>query len=98
MTAYFIRYSDSQEWLQDDMERGYSFKSYQFDTSVEELLEEAGYDLDEYNLDELVEEHQVRQHSNGQYGFALDGLCGYGPFETVEASSTSLIENPQRKR
>lgn len=82
--AYYIRYSDSEQWLQDDLKRGYSFKSYSFDSSAEALLEEMGYDLDEGNVDDLIEQYDIREHSNGQYGFALNGLCGYGPFETVE--------------
>lgn len=82
--AYYIRFSDSEQWLQDDLKRGYSFKSYSFDSSAEGLLEELGYDLDEEDVDALVEQYDIREHSNGQYGFALAGLCGYGPFETVE--------------
>jgi hypothetical protein len=82
--AYYIRYSDSEQWLQDDLKRGYSFKGYQFDASPEGLLEEAGYDLDEDDVESLVDEYNVQEHSNGQWGFALDGLCGYGPFETME--------------
>lgn len=84
MSEYFVRYSDSLEWLQDDLERGYSFHSYQFASSVEELLEEAGYDLDECDVNELAEELNVLPHGNGSYGFGLSGLCGFGPFESVE--------------
>lgn len=84
MTQYFIRYSDSEQWLQDDAKRGYSFAAYKFDNSIEELLEEEGYDLDEYDIDDLAERLNVREHSNGTYGFALNGLCGYGPFESIE--------------
>lgn len=79
MTQYFVRYSDSRQWLQDDLQRGYSFRAYQFASSPEELCEEFGYDIeDDGSL------FDIQEHSNGQYGFALAGLCGYGPFESVE--------------
>lgn len=41
MTEYFIRYSDSKKWLENDLERGYSFHSYQFESSAEALLGES---------------------------------------------------------
>lgn len=84
MAEYFIRFSGNEEWLRNDLRRGYSFHSYQFADTAEELLEEAGYDLEEYDIDSLIDEYNVAQNSNGQYGFALAGLCGYGPFESVE--------------
>jgi len=85
MTQYFVRFSDSKEWLEADAERGYSFHSYQFANSAEELLEEWYPDrLENENVEDLIDEMDIREHSNGQFGFALNGLCGYGPSETVE--------------
>lgn len=73
MAAYFIRFSDNEAWLKCDAERGYSFNAYQFADSPEEFGEMYG----EFD-------GELAQNSNGQYGIALDGLCGYGPFETLE--------------
>jgi hypothetical protein len=84
MTEYFIRFSACEEWLQCDLKRGYSFHGYNWQASVKELLEEAGYDLDENDVEALAEELNVCQHTDGRYGFALNGLCGYGPFECLE--------------
>lgn len=84
MAQYFVRFSDSKEWLEFDAERGFSFHSYQFANSAEELLEEWYPDrLEDEEVEDLVDEMDIREHSNGQFGFALNGLCGYGPFETV---------------
>lgn len=85
MAEYFIRYSDSKEWLEDDLKRGYSFHSYQFAASPEELLEEYYSErLEDEEVEDLIEEMNIAEHSNDPYGFALRGLCGYGPFEAVE--------------
>jgi hypothetical protein len=85
MAQYFVRFSDSKEWLEADAARGYSFHSYQFANSAEELLEEWYPDrLENEGVEDLVDEMDIREHSNGQFGFALNGLCGYGPFETLE--------------
>lgn len=97
MTQYFVRFSDSREWLEADAERGYSFHSYIFDKSPRALLQEHygerveeiedstdTIEEEEEKIAELADEMNVRQHSNGQYGFALGGLCGYGPFESLE--------------
>jgi hypothetical protein len=85
MTQYFVRYSDTKEWLEADAERGYSFHSYQFANSAEELLEEWYPDrLEDEEVEDLVDEMDIREHSNGQFGFALNGLCGYGPFDSLE--------------
>lgn len=73
MAEYFIRFSDSEEWLKCDAERGYSFNAYQFAASPEEFEEMYG----EYS-------GELARNSNGQWGIALDGLCGYGPFESLE--------------
>lgn len=73
MVEYFIRFSDSAQWLEDDAKRGFSFNAYQFADSPEEFDEIfGGY------------EGELAQNSNGQWGIALNGLCGYGPFESAE--------------
>lgn len=73
MTEYFIRFSDNAEWLACDAGRGFSFNAYQFADSPEDFEEMYG----EYS-------GELAQNSNGQWGIALDGLCGYGPFESIE--------------
>jgi hypothetical protein len=78
MTAYFIRFSACEEWLKYDLERGYSFSQYEFYPTREDALESDaivyfGWDPD-----------CIAQNSNGQWGIALDGLCGFGPFDSIE--------------
>lgn len=96
--AYFLRYGVERHHLECDLERGYSFNSYHFDDTVEGLLREQGYELYDYNRDddyteeqieELAEELNVRQHSTGEYGFALAGLCGY-EYETIEEAREAI--------
>lgn len=77
-TDYFIRFAASAEYLQCDMERGFSFREYQlFDTREE---------CEEHDFVEFygVDPDTIAQNSDGRWGFALDGLCGFGPFESLE--------------
>lgn len=69
---YFIRYSDAEEWLQCDLKRGFSFNAYQFADSPQDFEEMFG----EFD-------GELAQNSNGQWGIPLNGLCGYGPFESL---------------
>lgn len=86
MIEYFIRFAALVEYLQNDLERGYSFKCYQFAVSPIALLEEylPEYLQEDFDIDDLIEQFDIRQHTDGSFGFALDGLCGFGPFDSVE--------------
>jgi hypothetical protein len=79
MTEYFIRFSDCEEWLRCDADRGYSFNAYQFANSPEEFEEMFG-----------AFSGELEQNSNGQWGIALDGLCGFGPLETLEEAEEAV--------
>lgn len=70
MTSFFVRYANSQEDLQKDLLRGYSFGGYMAFNSYESALEELQY-INEHT------EGDIKQHDNGSYGFALNGLCGF---------------------
>lgn len=81
-TDYFIRFAPSSEYLQCDLERGYSFSGYQFFQTRE--------DAEEYFEDEDPE--QIAEHSDGTFGLALDGLCGFGPYESVEEAEAAIAD------
>jgi hypothetical protein len=78
MAEYFIRFGACEEWLRCDLERGYSFSAYDFYSTREEAEESDAI------LYFGVDPEQIAQNSNGQWGIALDGLCGFGPFDTIE--------------
>lgn len=82
MTQYFIRYAANEQHHECDAARGYSFAYYQFAATPEELLAEY-LGIDEVTEDD-IDRYNVAPTSDGQYGFALAGLCGYGPFESIE--------------
>lgn len=80
-TTYFIRFVSSPEHAQSDFERGYSFRLYQFFQSHDEA---ASSDLVEFygvDADTIV---AFERNGETVYGFALDGLCGFGPYYAVE--------------
>ena len=78
MTDYYIRYALSADHLADDLERGYSFRLYQFFSSEEAARQS---DLVEFYG---VDPETIARHNDGTFGFALPGLCGFGPFDSVE--------------
>lgn len=90
--AYFIRFVGSDANAQADLERGYSFREYQFFMSDEDARESDFVEY--YGVDaDTIESFEV---SSGEpfgfdagvttlYGFALDGLCGFqSDAETLE--------------
>ena len=88
---YFVRYAVSREYLENDAKRGYSFHGYQFAVSAEELLEEYYPErLEDEDVEDLIEDLNIRETSDGLYGFALDGLCGFGEFVSIEDAESSI--------
>lgn len=64
----FIRFGADIDSLRSDIERGYSFAGYMAFNSKGEALD---------NATEMGIEAPLAQHANGQWGYKLDGLCGY---------------------
>lgn len=98
---FFVRYTQN---TQEDVERGYSFDSYRLFQTAEECaedygLEEGDYEVADYGdnpgyyLDGLGVEYVIAPTtptSGAQWGMMLDGLCGYGPFETIEEAENFI--------
>lgn len=83
--ASFARYTASEEWAKLDLARGYSFREYQFFDSLDEARES---DLVEYyGVDAETIAELIHPDGSVQYGFALDGLCGFRVDEDDEIPS-----------
>lgn len=82
---YFLRFTNNP---QGDLERGYSFVGYQlFDTrdqAIAEFVELQGDD------EELIAQDNI----TGMWGRRLSGLCGFGPFDSIEEALDSIGEYP----
>jgi len=84
MTSFFVRYANSEEDLQKDLLRGYSFEGYMSFKTYESALEEIeclGFT-----------EGQIKQHENGDYGFACDGLCGFMS-QSLDDARNFILDN-----
>lgn len=88
-TQYFKRFTEN---AQADLERGYSFVGYMLFSTMEAALENIA-DLtgeayeDNFGLETYIEEnsHLVAQDNvTGKWGQRRSGLCGFGPFESIE--------------
>lgn len=102
-TDYFIRFVNSPEHAQCDLERGYSFSSYAAfeakDEAVEfwaDLLQVSLDDRGEFDPEadpEAAEElsDRIGYQAGWGYGLKLDGLCGFGPFETAEEAEEQAL-------
>lgn len=87
--GYFIRFVNSPEHAQSDLERGYSFRLYQFFGSEAEAAESdlvAFYGVD---VDDLV---SFERNGETVYGFRLAGLCGFGEYDAVEDAEADAVE------
>lgn len=92
---YFIRFTENAE---ADLERGYSFVGYMLFDTAEAALEniadltgeayEDNFDLDAYIEDnsDLVGQDNV----TGQWGQVRSGLCGFGPYASIEDAREAL--------
>ncbi len=74
-TDYFVRFVANAAQARRDLRRGYSFSSYAFFPTKAEARE-FWHDLG-------VSEPALGRCREG-WGLKLDGLCGFGPFESVE--------------
>lgn len=74
---FFIRFVGSAEAAQKDLERGFSFGDYVLFDSPEDVLEHFG--IEDSNSVDIAQDNGEYA---GQWGIALNGLCGFGPFET----------------
>jgi hypothetical protein len=100
---FFVRYTKD---VTSDLERGYSFDSYRIYDSPQECaedygLEEGDYEVADYGdnpgyyFDGLDCEWVIAPTSDSadaQWGMMLDGLCGYGPFDSA-AEAEAFIAN-----
>ena len=80
-TDYFVRFINTTENAQRDLDRGHSFYGYMFYSGHEAAMNS---DLIEYGS--VVEDDIVEVEINNTivFGFALSGLSGFGPFETLD--------------
>lgn len=78
---YFIRFTQNAE---ADMTRGYSFANYMLFATEEQAVEEFRL----YGDEEFVAQDNV----TGLWGRRLSGLCGFGPFESVEEAQAAVTE------
>lgn len=86
-TDHFIRFVNKPEHAEADMERGHSFAAYQFfDTP-----EQAGDFADDYGYDR-EDVAPIERDGATQYGVALPGLAGFGPYETREEAEHAARE------
>jgi hypothetical protein len=88
-TQYFKRFTHN---AQADLERGYSFVGYQLSATREKAFENCAIDTGEYfedgfNLETYMEENEdmvAQDNVTGLWGVSRAGLCGFGPFESLE--------------
>lgn len=96
MTQYFIRFAWCEAYLQNDLKRGYSFHAYKFYDSLMDWADEWSEIEDMESEEEietfLLEDCGIAQNSDGRWGVARPGLCGYGPFETIEEAEEEARE------
>lgn len=85
---FFVRFVASAEAAQKDMERGFSFSDYILFDSPEDVLEHFGIeDADS------IEIAQDNGECAGQWGIALNGLCGFGPFASTDEAEAYAYEH-----
>lgn len=85
---FFVRFTGSPEAAQKDLERGFSFSDYVLFDSPEDVLEHFG--IEDANSVDLAQDNG---ECAGQWGIALNGLCGFGPFDSLEEAEEYIQEN-----
>lgn len=99
MTEYFVRYTTNPE---DDLKRGYSFDGYAMYSTPEEVAEELG--IENYEVADYGDNPQYYKARNVTaiapadaegtlYGVMLYGLCGFGPFDTIEEAREADVDS-----
>lgn len=76
---FFIRFVDSRSHAECDLKRGYSFSQYALFATRNEAVE---FWSDQLQRD--VEASEIGYQRGAGYGLRLAGLCGFGPFESIE--------------
>lgn len=93
--SYFIRFTQNTE---ADLERGYSFVGYMLFDTAESALENIA-DLtgeayeDDFDLDTYIEDNRDlvgRDNVTGKWGQKRSGLCGFGPYASIEEAREAL--------
>lgn len=84
-TDYFVRFVLSPPQARRDLRRGYSFSGYIFHKSLAEAM-------DFWSDFRPVDRSDFGRCDQG-WGLKLDGLCGFGPFETIEEAEEVASEN-----
>lgn len=106
MTEYFVRFVASQKQAKFDLERGYSFHGYYLMPTVEDILDDHGYEVTEdgevldddgnlrfRSIEAAVDELNIRQdNATGMFGYAAHGLAGFGPFESLDEAMEQETE------
>lgn len=98
--AYYLRFTTNP---QADLERGYSFHLYllfdskrdaaEWRADQEEVIEKYDCDLDAY-----LEDHDEifdligQDNITGKWGFVRSGLCGFGPYDSIEEAEGDVSE------
>jgi len=77
-TDYFVRFVIDQNQATRDRRRGYSFSSYAFFNTKAEAVE--------YWQEMGVADPEIGRCKHG-FGLKLNGLCGFGPFETAQEAA-----------
>lgn len=85
--SYFVRYIHEEEHAQYDLERGYSFYGYQLYDSYEKALDS---DMIAYHGFSEGAIAPICINGETKYGFRLEGLSGFGSFETIEEAKESI--------
>ena len=81
----FFRFIEKPEHAQYDLGRGWSVVAQDDDPEyLEDLNEDGGY--------ELVE---TPDYFPCRYALKIDGLCGYGPFDTIEEAREAAREEKE---
>ena len=80
---YFARFVLDKNQARRDRRRGYSFSSYALFPTKDEARE--------FWCELGVSDPEIGRCKHG-FGLALDGLCGFGPFETLEEATQFALE------
>lgn len=98
--AYFIRFTENP---QEDMERGYSFvgyvlmdtaaKMYEFHAEITGEAFEDDFDLDAYMSDNP--DTVAQDNLTGKWGITRSGLCGFGPYTSIEEAEAHYQNEPE---
>lgn len=93
---YFTRFTANP---QEDLELGHSFVGYQMASSKHIILsilaENDGVDVDadDFDFEAFAEDNEHRiaySPASKMWGIRRSGLCGFGPFETLEEAESAV--------